>query len=234
MRSVVRALFLFVCTMVCSSSHAQVLFSYDFNGSAGTQANNPATLGSGVSVLLNVSSISRGPGISGNAGANSLNSTGFTVGGTAIDLNDYQTFSVDPSAGVMSMSSLQFRTQRSATGPPNVELHYSLDGFATAGINVGSFVAPTTSTPNLIDVSGVSALQNLSQPVQFRLYEYGGTGAAGTFRLTNLGASSAIADHGVIVIGTFIPVPEPATVLGVAAFGAFVVGGFRRRFAKSA
>lgn len=218
-----------------TAQHAlsQTLFSYDFNGATGSQSSTAATLGSGVSNALSVSAITRGPGITGNAGANSFNSTGFVVSGTAIDLTEYQSIVINPSNGVMNLTSLQFRTQRSGTGPPNVELHYSLDTFASSNVTIGSFTLNNTSAAvNVFDVSTINALQNLSQTVEFRLYEFGGSNAAGTFRITNNGASSAISDQGIVVIGTFTPVPEPTTILGITAVSVGLIGGLRRRFKK--
>jgi fibronectin-binding autotransporter adhesin len=52
------------------------------------------------------------------------------------------------------------------------------------------------------------------------------------FEIDQSNWSIAIANNNVVI--TFTPVPEPVTILGITAFGAFTVGGLRRRFARSA
>jgi len=82
-----------------------------------------------------------------------------------------------------------------------------------------------------VDFSGANpVLYATTTATQNRLVALTDTGANFTDQFTTLAiAPTNEAFRGVVL---FTPVPEPATILGIAAFGAFAVGGLRRRFAK--
>lgn len=204
--------------LLASSAGAQETVTYDFSGETGSQASTAATL-SGTEV--SATAISRGAGLNTNAGVNSINSNGWSATlGEALTNNEYYTFSVtNVSAAGLTFGDLTFGQLRSGTGPPNGELRTSLDSFGSA---VDTFTIPT-GTSNVATLS-LASLGTLApaQSVEFRLYAYGASSAAGTFRLTVSGGNPG-------VVLNYTPVPEPATVLGVSAAGLGLAGWVRRR-----
>lgn len=106
--------------------------------------------------------------------------TGNTASGStlteAIAGNDYIQFIVTPTTGsTFTPTSFVFYWDSSASGPKNVALRSSIDSFAS---NLGVVVpAAAIGTSNTITISG---LTNISTPVTFRVYGYGGTNTGGT------------------------------------------------------
>lgn len=174
-------------------ANAQIL-AWEFNGAAGNETTIAATT---LDANLNSSSVSRGSGVNASGLTNAFASTDYTVSGTfanAVTNNEYQQFSVNAKSGYkVSLSTLDVNFRRSNTGPNTFQWQYSLDGFATAGINIGSAISYTTSPTNgtaqsQIDLSVISALQNVSNAttITIRLYGYGASAGTGTFALGRL------------------------------------------------
>ena len=124
-------------------------------------------------------------GVAAIGNANRLGGSGwFDTGNTAagstlaeaIAGNDYIEFIVTPTTGsTFTPTSFVFMWDSSATGPKNVALRSSIDGFAA---NLGSVVpVAAIGTLNTINISG---LTNISTAVTFRLYGYGSTNTGGT------------------------------------------------------
>lgn len=186
---------LFLITMCCiillsASIKAQVI-AFDTVGLVGNEASLNSTT---TDPNLNVSQLTRGGGINPSTLANSFNSANFTLNGTfanAVANGDFLQFTVSPKSGFkVSLSTLNANFRRSGTGPNMFQYQYSLDGFATAGINIGSAITFTdTDTDGVaqpqIDLSSIPALQNVAFPkvITFRLYGWGATSAAGTFAI---------------------------------------------------
>ena len=220
MKTLSLSLFVFCLVFCFSTVNAQIL-AWDFNGNTGSETTVNSTT---TSPNLNVSTVSRGAGLSANALANSFSSTSFSSTGTslndAITNNDYLQFTVSPQSGFrVSLSTLDANFRRSSTGPNTFQWQYSLDGFATPGINVGPTITYTGTETNgvaqpQIDLSTVPALQNVAFPntVTFRLYGWNATSAAGTFALGRLDGND------LAVGGTTeaIPTAASATISGRA------------------
>lgn len=183
MRPVLLALLVLLAT--ASASAQDFTVAYTFPGSAGNEATLPADA---APVGTTPSPISRGPGLSPASAAGAFSSLSYTAGGTldqALAAGDYFEIALAPEAGyAFSLTSLQFSTQRSATGPQRGELRSSLDGFQSA---IGSPIAhPTALAPvGPFDLSS-AAFQSLSAPVTFRLYGYAASSASGTLRIDNI------------------------------------------------
>ena len=167
------------------------ILAWEFNTKAGNEVTVASTT---TDANLNTSTISRGAGITATALPNGFSSSTYTVSGTlanAVTNNQYMQFTVNPKPGYQtSLSSLDANLRRSATGPNAYQWKYSLDGFATAGVDIGSPVSYTLTTSagdpqTQINLSGISALQNIQtvSTVTFRLYPYGATNTGGTFAL---------------------------------------------------
>jgi hypothetical protein len=107
--------------------------------------------------------------------------TGNTAGGNtlaeAVAGNDYIQFVVTPNAGfTFTPTSFVFNWDRSGSGPLNVALRSSVDGYAA---NLGTVTAIVASAfaSNTITISG---LTNISTATTFRIYGYGATATGGT------------------------------------------------------
>jgi len=107
----------------------------------------------------------------------------FTNWETVFDGNDYVEIAVDTTLYTDIGVSFDYRS--TGTGPNTLELHYSSDGvtftpFTTTILNNNSSFHPIS-----IGLSSVSSINN-NPNTRFRLYGYGATSGAGTFRLDNV------------------------------------------------
>jgi hypothetical protein len=139
-------------------------------GEPGNEPNvSPRSSASGVTV----GALTRAAGLTANAGSNSINASNWTLSSMA-NPGDYYTFTITPGAGCeLSLASLALNVQASATGPLAGEVATSADGFAS---HTASFA--TTGSPQ-VTLSATS-----SSAIEVRIYGYGASSAAGTFRLS--------------------------------------------------
>lgn len=165
------------------------LLAWDFQGATASGSVNATTNNTN----LNVSAITRGAGLAYSSLADAYSSTGFegTSLADAIAKNEYLEFKVSPkSTHKVSLSSLESSFRRSSTGPSFFQWQYSLDGFQTPGVNIGNVISFSSTATNgeampSIDLSGITALQNIIAPaeISIRLYGYAASSTAGTFAL---------------------------------------------------
>jgi hypothetical protein len=208
-------LFSFVLAIFLLNAQAQtVLVNYDFASAvAGTPCTaSPLTTAPGVTSTFTTGGTGGGtcttpagtaatapPAFVANAANQSVSLTSFAAGST----NFFQ-FQLSGVGSYMDYM-LFFQSQRSGTGPVNLDVQYSTNGttfttFQTVNPGNGVFAAFN------IDLSAVPAIEN--QPtVYFRLLGTGGTGAAGTFRIDNfqvqaMGVSAASVNVGGRVTNT--------------------------------
>ena len=183
----------FVLVIFLLNAQAQtVLVNYDFASAvAGTPCTaSPLTTAPGVTSTFTTGGTGGGtcttpagtaatapPAFVANAANQSVSVTSFAAGST----NFFQ-FQLSGVGSYMDYM-LFFQSQRSGTGPVNLDVQYSTNGttfttFQTVNPGNGVFAAFN------IDLSAIAAIEN--QPtVYFRLLGTGGTGAAGTLRLDN-------------------------------------------------
>jgi len=186
----------------------QTILAWDLYGFTGSEVSINSTT---TDVYLNTSSLSRGAGLNTSALGNSFSSKNWNTAAAllsdAVLQNDYFQFSVNAKVGdQVSLTTLNAKFRRSATGPINFQWEYSLDGFATAGITISSSFTYTLTTTNgdaqaAVDLSGISALQNLpnASTATFRLYGWGASATAGTFAF---GVSTSSGINSLSLIGT--------------------------------
>ncbi len=198
------ALLVVAIFLPASAAAAPFTIAYTFTGSPGNQASEPVDANPAGATF---SDITRGPGILAVAGANSMNSDGWTTG-AGIDLNDYYEFTIVPDPTIaMDLTNLRFTYGRSDSGPTQLEIRSSLNGFAT----------PIGGVDNLNDTTnhrtgfGLFGFTDLQSAVSFRIYGFAADAPAGTMRLGISGAS-ALANN-LEVSGVLSPVPEPASLL---------------------
>ncbi|MFZ4435973.1 MAG: choice-of-anchor D domain-containing protein [Flavobacterium psychrophilum] len=158
------------------------LLQWNTFGNTGTELTEPSVFNN---TNITTADLTFGAGIvpAGNGlrfGGNSWFDTGNTAGGStiteAIAGNNYLQFVVTPNFNyAFTPTSFVFSWGRSGTGPINVALRSSVDGFVS---NLGLVTGLTSlSNGNTITITG---LTNISTATTFRIYGYGGTGTGGT------------------------------------------------------
>jgi len=216
-----------------NSAEAVQLALYDFTAAGGTQLQTPAT---SVASNLSAGPVSRGAGLTATAGANSINSTGWTTGGILIAVagNDYYGFSITPNAGYeIDFTELRFSEARSITGIRNIEVRASLDNFATFTTLSTIAVPDNNSTrTQTIDLTAFNILENQLSTVDFRLYGYTAEATTGSWRL-----NSPTVGSGLIVSGEISPIvpastPEPSSLVGFITLGGLILSRTFRKAIK--
>lgn len=195
--------------LVASAGVKAQIIAFETAGLAG----NDATINSTTTdPNLNPSILSRGTGINPNALANTFSAVLFNSStiADAITTNEYLQFTVSTQSGFrVSLTTLNANFRRSGSGPNTFQYQYSLDGFATAGVNIGSsFMYTGTETNGAaqtpIDLSTIAALQNVTSPttITFRLYAAGATLTTGSFSIGRLTGNDLAIGGTVTPIGT--------------------------------
>ena len=144
----------------------QVL-TFDFNGLAGSELtassnfNDPG---------ITSSTISRGAGLNASGNGNRFNATGWTTSAnieTAVSNNDFMEFTITPNSGFeFNITSIVVNIQRSGTGPREVILRSSLDGYIQ---NLGG--SQTISDNTSVQVKTFTFTQtNNTSAVTYRFY----------------------------------------------------------------
>ncbi|MFM2264873.1 MAG: hypothetical protein RLZ77_289, partial [Bacteroidota bacterium] len=158
------------------------LLQWNTYGNTGTELTEPSVFNN---PNISTSDLTFGAGITplGNGlrfGGTSWFDTGNTAAGNtlaeAVAGNNYIQFIVAPNFNfAFTPTSFVFSWGRSGTGPVNVALRSSVDGYTS---NLGVVTGLTSlSNGNTITITG---LTNISTATTFRLYGYGGTGPGGT------------------------------------------------------
>jgi gliding motility-associated-like protein len=145
--------------------------------------------------------LTRGTGAPASAGGNSFRTVGFKNDGISIANTDYFEVSLSPIAGKrLSLSAIDARFGGTASfyASPGVtsQFAYSLDG--TTFNLIGAPVTSTSLTLSTINLSGLSALQNIPSgtTVTFRYYASGQTATGGW-------GFSSTGTNGFSISGTF-------------------------------
>jgi len=174
---------LFLILLLSAFSGKTQLLQWNTFGNAGTETTEPSAANNAniSSASLTMGTITAAGNTNRFGGSNWFN-TGNTSGGNtlaeAIAGNDYIQFIVTPNAGFsFTPTSFVFNWDRSGTGPLNVALRSSADGFTTnlgavTGIPSGGVFASNTIT--------ISGLSGLTTATTFRIYGYGASATTGT------------------------------------------------------
>ncbi len=203
-----------------SAASAQTLAQWDLQGAPGDQAFTAGSAAAGLAAL----NLTRGAGITPTAAANSLSGSGWND----LAATDYFTFGLTASpVSPVDLDDLYIGTRSSGTGPGNLGLFSSNDGFTA---NLFTFVqAPGGNFVNsIVDLSG---LPNFTTSVEFRIRALdnvsaagGVIGAAGTFRVTGYFVGG-IFDRNLQLTGVIVPTPGAFGLLGLGG----LVAARRRR-----
>ncbi|MCC5785727.1 MAG: hypothetical protein JJU33_03390 [Phycisphaerales bacterium] len=212
-----------LASLTSASGASTIITAYDLFGEPGNQAfTAPSESATGVTGL----NMTRGTGLNATSAANSFSSSGWNTLNASEDYFSFG-FTVAENA-VVNLSSLFIATRASNTGPGDLGLFFSGDGFSN---NLFTFTQSGTAFLNSeIDLSG---LAGLTGEVEFRIVALsdtradGNTGiaAGGTLRIAEFfegGEFSPVRFVGEVVV---IPLPGAAG-LGLAGLGLVAV---RRR-----
>lgn len=141
--------------------------------------------------LTRGSGITTTPTAAGNAwGGNGLNETSFA---NALTGNDFASFQITANAGfTVSLTQIAaYNIRRSSSGPTTGKWQYQVGSgsFVDIGTEItwGSSTAAGGNAQAAIDLSGISALQNVASgtTVTIRCVLWGGSAAAGTWYINN-------------------------------------------------
>jgi len=170
--------------LVFGSAHSQgQIAAWDFFGES-NQATSAADVFS--TDLDSSSNITRGAGATASAGNNSFRTVGFQNNGISTANTDWFQVTLSASPGkVLSLSTISARFAGTATfaASPGVshQFAYSLDGTTFTLVGSPSVTTGTPATLTGIDLSSVSALQNVadSSTIYIRYYASGQTTTGG-------------------------------------------------------
>lgn len=212
---------------------ADFIVAYDLQGQPGTQVStSPFEEANHTSGLL----LTRGAGLVPSSGSTSGTNTLGSSGWDTRAADDYVTFGfvVDPGFQA-TLENLQLRTGAHFTGPSQVGLFYSGDGFSTPITTFTHSVGFPNTTSVFSSQVDLSALPQMQGQVEFRLYSVSDVAAGG----------GAVGSQGVFFVGNFLDgrnilkfsvsgsitaVPEPGSMcLLAASIGAAMFIRPRRR-----
>lgn len=216
--------FLLAVLFMASETWGQIL-AWHFDGAAGNEATANATTNH---PDINQSVLSRGSGIAAAALDRAFSSDNFSgstgIPGTrneALTTDEFITFSINPKPGTsVSLSTLDVRLCRSATGANVYKWRYSTDGinFITVGPDI-SFTSTNTDGVQQAQIilSGIGALQNVqnSTTITIRLYAWGGTGSSGFFAIGRYPPGNTT--NSLVIGGTTVAsIPTPVELFSFA------------------
>lgn len=151
---------------------------------------DPYNNGEVVDANITVSGIGRGIGIAANTATDRYNARNWDS--PSLDLADYFEFTLTPNANYeIDFISFVYTGQSSTTGPTNIELRSSLDGYAST-IGTTRVIAPPATYNATIDLSD-GAYQNLTAATTFRIYAWNASASAGTFSINDFTFNGVVA-----------------------------------------
>ena len=184
--------------VLAASSQAAIIFDNPITGTNPNTA-NPYTTGQTVDPNITVTGIGRGAGITGTNANDRYNANSWNT--TTLDPTGYFEWTLTPNGGYeIDYTDLTFVAQASGTGPTSFAFRTSADTFT------GDIGTPT-ATGATIDLS---AFQNVTTAMTFRLYGWNASGSAGTYSVNWFTFNGAVSS---------VIVPEPATLGAVAGLG---------------
>jgi hypothetical protein len=147
------------------------LVTFDLSSEPGNEATAPVT---STATGVTSSALGRAAAINPVNGNGSINGDNWGTGASA-DPTRYYTFTVTPASGcTLDVTSLTYDVRASSTGPANGDVATSVDSFGT---HSAAFAGTSTGTASLGATS--------SGAIEIRVFGFGATSSAGTFRIEN-------------------------------------------------
>ncbi len=173
----------------------ETLLAWQFGSpeSTGTESTYNATTNNS---NLNTSTLSRGNGITATALARGFSAKDWDVAATkssAITNNEYFQFTINAKSGYkVSLSTIDVTLRRTSAGPNAYIWKFSLDGstFTEIGTDVSFTSTVDGVAQTQLDLSGISAIQNITDAttITLRIYAWGSTATTGTFAIARYAA----------------------------------------------
>lgn len=195
------------------------IVSWEITGANATVSN--PQVATSLAAHVASASLTLGSGVTPASAVDTFGGSGFNTLSLAAAIadNDYISFTLAPASGYrLSLSSIAVNTGvSSAVTSFHGDLLSSATGFTSSdSLHTYSF-STTTAPAQLITLSSVTALQNISDPIEFRLYGWRDPAGTSTFRIRNLSGSD------LAINGSITAVPEPSTC--AVLLGAVVLMG---------
>lgn len=179
--------FLIIFLVAMSFGFGQNIFDNSITGDdINPEVSNPYINGQYFDPNITVSGIGKGIGAVGSEGGfgtnNRYNLRGWDT--ETLDPTAYFEFTLEPNPGYkIDFINFEFTSQRSGTGPINMEIRSSLDDFS---LLIGEQMLATPETPitHSFDLIG-SEFQNIATSITFRVYAWNATSGLGTFSIND-------------------------------------------------
>lgn len=170
-------LLLFACILTSQLLFGQVI-RFSFTGATGTPVTFPADAQPNDG---SVSDFSRN-GVTAISSTNNFGASAWNV--ASLDASRYFAFTITANSGfVLNLTSFELDEVRSGTGPTQWVLRSSLDGF-TADLGTYTNTGTTLLTNRAIPLD--ETFYNVTGSIEFRIYAFGASSAAGTWRVDNV------------------------------------------------
>jgi len=210
-------------TLPLGSANAAVLVGWETSGLSGYGPSPfiPTTLApdTNSSGLIRGSGVTTTPTAAGSAwGANGW-TTANNDAADALFGQKFITFSLSATPGnALSLTQIDpYNVRRSGTGPTTGQWQYQVG--AGSFVDLGSPITwggTTTATGNpqsAIDLSAITALQDVTDTITFRLLNWGATGTAGTWYFNNFQSGDDFSIQGTVTPLNVIPEPSKALLI---------------------
>lgn len=221
------ATFLLVSLVASPIAHAAIVVQYDTVASTTSATIAATSADSSVSADL----LAAGSGLTANAGS-TYNWRGFDTANdsftAAVGAGDFFTWGFDVSSGMIDLTDLDMRWDRSGSGPDDLELQVSVNG----GTGISLLTHDYGDSGSGVDFTGVDLTSvptlNSGDSVVFTLAAFNSESSGGTFDLETVDFGGTD-PRSLRVNGTITAIPEPGSVAFLAIGMAGIYGVRRRR-----
>ncbi|WP_167599113.1 PEP-CTERM sorting domain-containing protein [Chlorobaculum sp. 24CR] len=146
---------------------------------------------------------------------------------TSIDSSDYISFTFDANTGYeIDLASFDFNAEIDKNGPKSLVIEYSVGGNTFQ--SVGSVIPTSTTATDYSIALNSSEFQNLTDPVEFRIYGYNAGNPGGKLSINDYSFTGSVSEA-----GSTGAVPEPQS-LALIGVGSLLMTGYLRRVRRVA